>query len=277
MKMKTARHKLIIPGYENDPIDITGIQFHSQKVLPGSIFVAIRGNLTDGHDYIKNAIEAGAAAIIGEKHIEGLAVPYYRVENARKVLADVSASYYGYPSKKHKIIGITGTNGKTTTAFMLWHILHHAGISASLLSTVSTMINGKETDSTSTTPDALKLQEALSQSDDEYVVMEVSSHGIDQQRVRGIDFDVAIFTNLSHEHLDYHKDMQSYYGTKRSMFEQVKEDGYTVVNTDCPWGRQLYEDIENSSNVITYGSGEKDIGTCITLKHSNTMDRTISH
>lgn len=240
-------------------IEISGIQFHSAKVKKGDLFVAIPGLNVDGHDYIQDAIAAGAAAVIGERDLTGLPVPYYRVANSRLALAQIASQFYQHPSRRHTMIGITGTNGKTTTAHLLRHIIESAGISCSLFGTVSHQVNGVKLRSNQTTPDALQLQQWLDQSRDRAVVMEVSSHGIDQERVSGIDYDYTVFTNLSHEHLDYHETIYDYFLTKARLFQQLKQDGEAIVSSRCEWGKRLIDQLwTQHKTVYTYGENAGD-------------------
>ncbi len=253
----------ITPAISGEPVDISGISFHSGKVQPGHLFVAIKGYQVDGHQYIQDAIQKGAAAVIGEQEMEGISVPYYRTGNARKALGKLARTFYGNPADKHIMIGITGTNGKTTTSFMVRHILEYAGISSALLGTVGYIINGKKQKTDNTTPDAVSLQKMLYDSKDEAVVMEVSSHGIDQDRVGGEMFDYAVFTNLSHDHLDYHKSMDEYFNVKARLFSYLKDQGMAIVNRDCPWGRQLADRLEGDGLPVASFGNEPNNDTVI--------------
>lgn len=240
-------------------IKVTGIQFHSGKVQEGELFVAIPGMNIDGHDFIPQAIESGAAAIVGEKHITGLSVPYFQVANAREALAQLAAQYYENPSTRHTMIGITGTNGKTTTAYLLKHMIENAGKSCSLIGSVSNYINSQDIPSVQTTPDALQLQKWLSESKDEVVVMEVSSHGIHQKRILGITFDFAIFTNLTHDHLDYHGTLEDYYLTKQQLFNHLKTNGEAIISSQGRWSNRLIDHLITGQKTIrTFGESEED-------------------
>ncbi len=220
---------------------ISGLHFHSNDIEPGNLFVAIRGTHSDGHQYIEQAIKKGAAAVIGEKDISALPVPYIRVANARRVLALLASKFYNYPSRKHTVIGITGTNGKTSTAYLLRHIIQTSGTRCSLFGTVEHIINGRKILSKNTTPDALSLQKWMNESNDPVVIMEASSHGIDQERIYGIALDCAVFTNLSHDHLNYHRQMNDYFEVKSSLFKQLKTSGTAIINGDDAWGKSLLE------------------------------------
>lgn len=227
----------------NDP-NITGIEMDSRKVGKGSLFVAIKGFQADGHDFIGQAVENGAAAVLGEEAIE-LTVPYIQVTDSRICLGKLASCFYDRPSRKHKIIGITGTNGKTTTAYILKHILETAGRTCSLLGTVSNIINNKEYRTSNTTPDALQIQKMLSESHDEFVVMEISSHALEQSRTEGLELDYALFTNLAHDHLDYHENMDQYFYDKKKIFTLLKEGCKGVVNLYNTWGEKMAEHLQN--------------------------------
>lgn len=237
------------------PINIKGIAFNSSKIKKNFLFIAIPGNKTDGHHFIQDAIKNGATAIIGEQVIESLEVPYFRVPNARKSLAILAKTFYRNPTKNKIMIGITGTNGKTTTTFMLKHILKKQGMSCSLFGSVSTIINGIEEPSTHTTLDTLTLHQLLSSSNDQVAIMEVSSHGLIQHRVEGIEFDYCIFTNIEHEHLDYHSNMVSYFEAKQSLFTQLKTYGVAIINPFSEWGERLSTYVESIDKKVIKVNG----------------------
>ncbi|MFJ7826609.1 UDP-N-acetylmuramoyl-L-alanyl-D-glutamate--2,6-diaminopimelate ligase [Psychrobacillus sp. NPDC096623] len=224
---------------EDVSIDIKGLAFNSSKVEQNYIFVAIPGTMTDGHKYIEDAILNGACVVIGEENLSALGVPYFRVPNSRKTLGLLAKIFYNNPTQHKIMIGITGTNGKTTTSYMLKHILESAGISCALFGSVSTIINGIENESTHTTVDAVTINELLAMCNDSVVIMEVSSHGLVQSRVEGLQFDFCIFTNLEQEHLDYHENMESYYLAKQSLFNYLKPNGVAIINSDSSWGERL--------------------------------------
>jgi UDP-N-acetylmuramoyl-L-alanyl-D-glutamate--2,6-diaminopimelate ligase len=261
LKLKQLLHGIITKVSNQDQeINITGIANNSMEVKEGFLFVAITGYQTDGHAYIKQAIKAGAKAIIGEQEIHDSSVPYFKVENSRAVLADLAKRFY--PAKVNKtLIGVTGTNGKTTTSFMLKHIMEVYGKSCSLFGSVYNYINGeKSTPSVNTTMDALQLQKELSRSQDEVVIMEVSSHALSQYRVKGISYDYALFTNLDHDHLDYHKDMDDYFSVKAQLFNQLKPDGAAVINTNNTWGNKLKNLLSGTrEQVFCVGNKESEL------------------
>lgn len=249
----------------NPHTSITGIHFHSAKIKPGNIFIAIEGFETDGHQYIEQAIKAGASIVIGEKDIVLTAVPYYKVENARLALANLTREFYKNPSEKHIVIGITGTNGKTTISYMLHHILDYAGKHCSLFGSIKNIVNGREITAKKTTPDALEIQQRLDESEDPYVIMEVSSQGLDQHRVSGVAFDYAIFTNLTREHLEYHHTMEKYFQVKAKLFDLLKHDGVAVINSHSQWSHRLEKRVVQANKTcIRYGSHHDDQITWIT-------------
>lgn len=237
----------LLRDFTTQPIpdcEITGLETTSSRIKEGFLFFAIEGHRADGHTYIAQAVEAGAVAVIGTRTVIEATVPYLVVEDIRYVLAHVAKRFYQNPSASKCMIGITGTNGKTTTSFMLKEMLEASGLRCSLFGTVKYEINGEDFASLNTTPDSLQLQQYIHRSQDDVVIMEVSSHGIDQQRIEGLEFDYAFFTNLDHDHLDYHETMEAYFEVKARLFNQLKPGGKAVINTQNPWGAQLAERLE---------------------------------
>jgi UDP-N-acetylmuramoyl-L-alanyl-D-glutamate--2,6-diaminopimelate ligase len=236
-------------------LEYKGIAYDSRKVKPGDVFVAIPGYKVDGTEFVPQAIENGAKVIVAEKELkvpEG--IDFQRVPCARKALAYLAAKFYDYPSRKLKLIGITGTNGKTTTAYLIESILKNAGYKVGIIGTVGSRINGKDIDTSLTTPESLDLQALLAEMVKEgvtHAVMEVSSHALALERVAECDFDIAIFTNLTHDHLDFHKTREEYLAMKRKLFQNLKTDGIAIVNVDDPASRHFVDVIKGE--VITYG------------------------
>ncbi|UUI41371.1 UDP-N-acetylmuramoyl-L-alanyl-D-glutamate--2,6-diaminopimelate ligase [Oceanobacillus oncorhynchi] len=238
---------------------INKITTNSKSADKNDLFIAIKGYSFNGHDFINQAIKAGAVCIIGEEDLQELSVPYIRVPDSRLALAEIASEFYGNPAKDKKIIGITGTNGKTTTAYMIKHILEDSGHTCAMFGSVNTIINGETYPSLNTTPDALSLQKHLAISKDEFVIMEVSSHGIAQGRIHGIEFDFGLFTNLDHDHLDYHHTMEDYFLTKAKMFEALKDHGYAIINNYNEWGAKLSSILPSRNfSLITLGNKESD-------------------
>jgi UDP-N-acetylmuramoyl-L-alanyl-D-glutamate--2,6-diaminopimelate ligase len=205
-----------------DP-EISGVASDSRRINPGELFVACSGGTADGQEFIPQALSAGAAAVVGEREQPGLPVPYIRVPDARRALGLISAAWFGFPSRRLVLICVTGTDGKTTTVHLIFSILKAAGIRAGMISTVGAMIGGLELDTGFhvTTPDSAALQEYLSRmaaAGLTHCVLEVTSHGLAQQRLAGCDFDVAAVTNITHEHLDYHGTFEAYRAVKAGLF-----------------------------------------------------------
>ncbi|MFK9120388.1 UDP-N-acetylmuramoyl-L-alanyl-D-glutamate--2,6-diaminopimelate ligase [Peribacillus frigoritolerans] len=248
-------------GIENLPemnvadISILGVTDNSRDIQKGYLFVAVSGYSVDGHNYIQDAVRLGASAVIGELEIGDLEVPYLQVNNSRKALGKIAKQFYGDPSKQKIMIGITGTNGKTTTSYMLHQIIKECGMSCSLIGTIQHIINGKTIDSHNTTPSALELNSLLASSEDKVVIVEVSSHALVQYRLEGIEFDYGIFTNLYHDHLDYHGTMENYFQAKALLFEKLKPNGMAILNGDNFWGDKLHEYLKKRK-VNTYVIGE---------------------
>ncbi len=208
--------------------NLTGIAFDSRHVRPGDVFVAVRGASTDGHVYIPDAIARGALAVVGEARVDPLIVPYFQVKDSRLALAMISAAYYGYPTRKMTIVGVTGTDGKTTTATMIYHILRAAGYNTGLISTISALVGEQALDTGFhvTTPEATEIQAYLAQMAEKattHVVLETTSHGLDQHRVSACDFDIGVVTNITHEHLDYHGSYQSYRQAKGRLIRMLAQ------------------------------------------------------
>jgi UDP-N-acetylmuramoyl-L-alanyl-D-glutamate--2,6-diaminopimelate ligase len=241
--------------------DVSSVEYDSRRVKPGCLFVAMRGETSDGNRFIDRAIEAGAVAVVtdspAEKPREGLA--WALVPHGRRALARISANFYKKPAERIAITGITGTNGKSTTAFLVESILTAAGRKSALIGTIEYHVAGKVLPAPHTTPEALELNrilhEALAQGATD-AVMEVSSHALAQERVYGVPFDVAVFTNLTRDHLDYHETMEQYFAAKRVLFAGCGTDAprAVVTNLDDEYGAKLAEfSRKRSSVVLRYG------------------------
>ncbi len=216
---------------------VNRICFDSRSVALDDVFVAIKGTQSDGHTYIKKAIDLGANAIVCETMPEELIneISYIEVEDSKKALAIMASNYYGNPSKNLKLVGVTGTNGKTTVSSLLYQLFKKAGYKVGLLSTIRIMVDEKEYPTMHTTPDALTINKYLSLMNEEgveFCFMEASSHGIDQRRTNGLLFAGAIFTNLTHDHLDYHKTFAEYRDTKKSLFDGLPKTAFALSNLD---------------------------------------------
>lgn len=246
----TARNPL---SADVEQLEITGISESSLQVTNGHLFVAISGYATDGEAYIGNAIERGASLIVTASDLTARAsVPFIQGNNARESLALLASAFYHNPSQDKLVIGITGTNGKTTTALFLQHLLKKAGVEVAYFGTVYNEVNGQRYESKLTTPSATEIQASLARLNDDVVVIETSSQGLHQYRMAGMQFDYALFTNLQHDHLDYHKTMEAYYQAKKSLFSLMKPDGKAVINSYTMWGNRLAKELEaNDKQVLT--------------------------
>lgn len=221
----------------NTAVAITDVHFDSRKVGLNDVFVAIRGTQSDGHDYIVKAVEQGAIAIVAEELPEQIinGITYVKVADSSSALATIAANFYGNPSENLKLIGITGTNGKTTIASLLYQLFNKAGYKTGLLSTVKILVDKTEYKATHTTPDSLTINKYLAEMSAagvEYCFMEVSSHGIHQKRTEGLRFEGGIFTNLSHDHLDYHDTFAEYRDVKKKFFDELPKEAFALVNID---------------------------------------------
>ena len=221
----------------NKDIDIFDLTFDSRQVKDGSLFFAVRGTQVDGHDYIEKAVEKGAAAIVCEKLPKKTAegVTYIQVDNTAYVLGVAASNFFGNPSRKLKLVGVTGTNGKTTIATLLYRLFTDAGHACGLLSTIENIISHEVVPSTHTTPDPIELNALLHrmvESGCEYAFMEVSSHSVAQDRIAGLHFAGGIFTNLTHDHLDYHKTMANYRNAKKKFFDDLPDTAFALTNLD---------------------------------------------
>ena len=218
-------------------LDITKLSFDSRQAEPGTLFFAVRGTQTDGHAYIDKAVEQGVSAVVCEQMPTTLSpkVTYIRVDDSAYVLGVGASNYYGNPSRSLKLTGVTGTNGKTTIATLLYRLFTDAGYTCGLLSTIENIVDHEVIPSTHTTPDPLELNALLRKMVDsgcEYAFMEVSSHSIDQHRIAGLHFAGGIFTNLTHDHLDYHKTMANYRNAKKKFFDDLPAEAFALTNLD---------------------------------------------
>ena len=245
--------------------EIGDLAYDSRRVGPGTLFFCFPGERTDGHDFAMAAVEAGAAALVVERPLD-LEVPQAQVEDARAAMAAIAAAFNGDPTAELGVIGITGTNGKTTTAFLVRHLLESAGHQCGLLGTVQQVVGGQVEDVVRTTPEAIDLQrtfDRMLESGDEYCAMEVSSHALVLHRADAIHFAAKVFTNLSQDHLDFHADMEDYFEAKRLLFSSEGgapivelEGGISVINLDDPYGQRLAADLSTGSggDCVTYSA-----------------------
>ncbi|MCH5600888.1 UDP-N-acetylmuramoyl-L-alanyl-D-glutamate--2,6-diaminopimelate ligase [Niabella ginsengisoli] len=239
----------------NTDIDITGICIDSRNIQPGNIFIALKGSATDGHQFIEKAITDGAIAIVCEilPEIKKPEIVYIQVSNGAVAAGITAHNFYGNPSSKVKLLGVTGTNGKTTVATLLYQLFSNLGYKCGLLSTVQNHIGSQVVPATHTTPDAVQLNQLLKLMVDEgcsHVFMEVSSHAINQQRIAGLEFEVGIFTNISHDHLDYHKTFDEYIRVKKLFFDTLPKKAYAITNIDDRRGVVMVQN--TNATVKTY-------------------------
>lgn len=240
-----------------EKMEITGIADDSRKVGPAYLFVALRGTRTDGHAHVDDAVDRGAAAVITEKPLNLPSVAEIRVPDSATALARVASCFYGYPCDALTLVGITGTNGKTTVSLLVKRLLEEAGQRTGLIGTLRYEIADRILPAPNTTPGALQLQNHLRHMADDGMtacVMEVSSHALTLGRVEECRFDVRAFTNLSRDHLDFHGTLEDYYQAKRCLFHEAygKGDRVSVINVDDPWGQRLAQELDSA--VVTYGT-----------------------
>ncbi|MFD2566419.1 UDP-N-acetylmuramoyl-L-alanyl-D-glutamate--2,6-diaminopimelate ligase [Pseudotenacibaculum haliotis] len=246
-KLKDILYKVSVNAvYGDTNVDISQVIFDSRKVQKGDLFVAQKGVTVDGHLYIEKAIELGASSIICEDLPEERAenITYVQVDDSNTTLAIVASNFYGNPSAKLNLVGVTGTNGKTTIASLLYQLFQKAGYKTGLLSTVKVLVDRKEYPATHTTPDSVTINRFLNEmveSGVDYCFMEVSSHGIHQKRTEGLEFSGGIFTNLSHDHLDYHNTFAEYRDVKKSFFDSLSKSAFALTNIDDKNGNVMMQ------------------------------------
>ena len=229
---------------------ISSIEFDSRKVTAGSLFIAVKGYNTDGHDFIRNAVSSGATAVICETLPEDpdKGITWISTTDSAKALGFAASNFFGNPSSLLKLVGVTGTNGKTTVATLLYRMFTGLGYKCGLFSTVCNYINGKELPATHTTPDPVQLNRLLADMADvgcSYAFMEVSSHSAHQKRIAGLKFEGGIFTNLTHDHLDYHKTFDNYLAAKKSFFDSLPPESFALVNIDDRNGRVMIQNCQS--------------------------------
>lgn len=232
--------------FGNMDVEVAGICFDSRQVKPGFLFVAVKGTLSDGHEYIVKASTSGASIIVCEQLPASVdeKITYVAVKNSAQALGIIASNFYGNPSEKLKLTGVTGTNGKTTVATLLYNLFNSLGHRSGLLSTVENRIVDQVIPSTHTTPDPIQLNQLLNkmvQAGCTHAFIEVSSHAVDQDRVAGLKFAGAIFTNITHDHLDYHKTFENYIKAKKKFFDELTSDAFALVNADDKRGMVMLQ------------------------------------
>ncbi|HSV64117.1 MAG TPA: UDP-N-acetylmuramyl-tripeptide synthetase, partial [Chthoniobacterales bacterium] len=241
--------------------EVESLAYDSRRVQSNTLFVAIRGEKSDGHQFVDQAIEQGASVIVAEREISSPRATCLVVDDSRSALADLSAAFYGMPAHKLKMAGVTGTNGKTTTTFLIKHICEKAGMRCGLLGTVQYEIGDRILPAIRTTPEALDIQELLAQivnAGSRAAAMEVSSHALAQERTRGLEWDAAVFTNLTQDHLDFHRTMENYFEAKAKLFHDLasqskKKKASAVININDRYGEKLIGRLADKIPVVTYG------------------------
>jgi UDP-N-acetylmuramoyl-L-alanyl-D-glutamate--2,6-diaminopimelate ligase len=266
MQLKTLV-AAISPRQIIGPVDrvVEGIAYDSRRVPRNGLFVALRGEKVDGHQFVEQAVEKGATVIVTEHEVPSPRATCLVVENTRAALADLAGTFYQRPDRRLKLAAVTGTNGKTTTTFLIRHICEKAGLRCGLLGTVRYEIADRVLPAVRTTPESLEVYDLLGQMVNagcKAAAMEVSSHAIAQDRVRGLEWDVAVFTNLTQDHLDFHGTMENYFEAKARLFVQLAEQKTktkptAVINIDDPYGAKLVDRIEKKIPVVTYGVGAR--------------------
>ena len=255
--MKRLRELIYKSGVEEmigspDP-GISGIQFDSRRVSPGDLFIAVRGTVTDGHHHIESAIAGGAMAVVCEALPPELSekVTYVRVKDSARALGIIASNYFGNPSESLHLVGVTGTNGKTTIATLLYRLFTGLGFGCGLLSTIRYLIMENEQPASHTTPDPIRINQLLRELADKggsYCFMEVSSHAVAQQRIAGLKFKGGIFTNITHDHLDYHGTFREYLHAKKTFFDHLGKGAFALINADDPNGKVMVQNTRASVN-----------------------------
>lgn len=256
----------VAPRATIGPVDrnVDAIAYDSRRVQANGIFVALRGEKSDGNRFVDQAIEKGATVIVTETELRNPRATTVQVENTRTALADLAAAFYQHPMRRLKLAAVTGTNGKTTTTFLIKHICENARMRCGLIGTVRYEIGERVLPAIRTTPEALEIQELLGQmlnAGCKAAAMEVSSHALAQERTRGLEWDVAVFTNLTQDHLDFHGSMDRYFAEKAKLFtalaQQAKKNAVAVVNIDDRYGEKLIDRIGKEIPIVTYGMGTR--------------------
>lgn len=238
-------------------VEITGISYNSKSIKKGEIFVCLIGEHSDGHQFAKMAVDNGAAALFCEKELN-LDIPQIIVKSTRQQIADLASAFFNHPSKNIKLIGVTGTNGKTSVTHLLQRIVEDAKHKCALIGTLGYKLSGKDSyhDAKHTTPQAPELQKTLQMICEEkidYVAMEVSSHALEQNRAGGCDFDGAVYTNLTQDHLDYHITMNNYFEAKAILFKELKHGAFAVINNDDEYADKFKNVVNEGVEIYTYG------------------------
>lgn len=244
-----------------ESLEVSAIEYDSREVKPGELFVCIKGFESDGHDFAQKAVESGALVLCVEHELPEIEAPQLIVKDTRHALALVAQRFYGNPSARMNVVGITGTNGKTTTTYLLDSIMRHAGKKTGVIGTVATCIGDEQVHASRTTPESAELQKLLARMADahvEHVSMEVSSHAIDLSRIDGVSFGAVAFTNLTQDHLDYHRSMENYLGAKKRLFTDFDAKARVIdINTEV--GLRLASELSADYDILTVGTSEEAV------------------
>lgn len=255
-ELKKILYKVSLTSSFGDmDVEIQGLAFDSRKVLPGYAFVAITGTLSDGHDFIQKAIDAGASAIVCERLPPTVSedITYVTVKSSAQALGFMAANFFGNPSAQLKLVGVTGTNGKTTTVTLLYQLFTALGYNVGLISTVENRIIDEPVPATHTTPDPIQLNELLKRmitAGCTHAFMEVSSHAVHQERIAGLSFTGALFTNITHDHLDYHQTFENYIKAKKRFFDELGADAFALVNADDKRGMVMLQNTKAAKHTF---------------------------
>lgn len=275
--IKNTEVKTLINTENKDKIEVSGLSYNSRTTKQGDIFICLVGEHTDGHDYAFQAQEKGASAVVCERIIDGIELPTLIVKNSQIALAQVSAAFYNFPSQKINLIGVTGTNGKTTVTHLIQLILEEAEIKCGLIGTLGNKISAGEgyLSTEHTTPQSPELQEFLSclaDKDIKHAVMEVSSHSLEQYRIGEVDFDCAVFTNLTQDHLDYHITMDKYFEAKSKLFTSLNNaktgNKLAVINADDDYAIRFIDKVPDGVKILLYGIENKADFVAKNIKYS---------
>ncbi len=265
MKLTEIMQGVVVKEWQGGrQAEVSALAYESTQVAAGSLFCTWKGKARDGHSYIPEAIERGAVAIVAEKKMMDLAGPNIRVENGRRALGRMAANFYGHPSKEVQVIGLTGTNGKTSTAMLIQSLFEAGGLRCGLLGTVGNDTGKGRVSAKQTTPEALDLQQFLAEMRENgcrAAAVEVSSHALEQGRTEGVDFAGAVFTNLGRDHLDFHQSMEEYEKAKSLLFRGLRAGSFAVINQEDPAGIRMMAQCAPGVRVLTYGVERGDVHT----------------
>ena len=265
MKLTEIMQGVVVKEWQGGrQAEVSALAYESTQVAAGSLFCTWKGKARDGHSYIPDAIERGAVAIVAEKKLLELAGPNIRVENGRRALGRMAANFYGHPSKEVQVIGLTGTNGKTSTAMLIQALFEAGGLRCGLLGTVGNDTGKGRVSAKQTTPEALDLQQFLAEMRENgcrAAAVEVSSHALEQGRTEGVDFAGAVFTNLGRDHLDFHLSMEEYEEAKSLLFRGLRAGSFAVINQEDPAGIRMMAQCAPGVRVLTYGVERGDVHT----------------